>query len=255
MISRICLPFFFILNIKSFVLCDHYYCNILRDDAITGEEIRWTPNQHGMSDETAISTFPYDDFWTPTRAMFFKFPRREVHYKICEKMKATPVIDYDAQGTRMEVGDAGVNWQGGRISIYRAAKMWDRWAGTNNHLHGVFCFLCRCNVLTPVPPASAQTLANIKSKLQGLTSQQFNTRQYFNTWDGGPGAARVNFANAPESQKKTTLGSETVQLRYFWTFAEGNTQSPIQWPLDSIDNMGECYKCPDGSISAPKPSG
>jgi len=236
----------------------HYYCNIFREDGVVANPFLFWPGSH-MTIVDAQAMLPLDE-WIGERVSL-KFPTWYVHETLCSKMNAKPAIEYDIFSETMEVRGMGVVKGASLIpnspvSIYRAARMRDRWTDTINHIHDVFCFACRCNALTPIPPQSAKTLDDIKAQLDSYTDAEFNSRQYINTWDGGGFSPRVPFVNAPFSQKHTTLGSETVQLRYFWIYEWGIQQSPIQWPLDSIYNMGECRKaCLDGYISSSSASG
>jgi len=235
---------------------DHFYCNIICDDASLGFTYNFVPSWGNvLSTQDAREMLPFDS-WS-NDMVSFRFPLSSLHEKLCSKMKATRPI-YDGEETFVTVEVRGIGKFGGNshVSMYRAARMRDWWIGTNHHLHNVVCFPCQCNALTPVPPQNAKTLDDIKAQLDSCADAEYNSRQYIDTWDGSGSSERVTFANAPFSQKNTTLGRQAVQLRYFWTFGGGNQQTSVQWPLDSIYNMGECRKaCSDGYIPSSSASG
>jgi len=119
-------------------------------------------------------------------------------------------------------------------------------------------------MVTPIPPLTAKTLDDIKTKLANFTSQEYNETRYINTWDGGGNSKRESFENASTLQKETTLGSETVQLRYFWSFSsfysiDANNPNPIYgnaiqstktWPLNVKEGIGECRRCPHELVAS-----
>jgi len=204
---------FILWNVPGLVSGDHYYCSIIRNDALVGHVLRIDVTE--SEKERGQHRFPHDT-WTGTQ-LAINFPSTNVHNKICLEMKATALRngenswDLNPQLRDMNLASSG------HVSMYRAAHMKDRWTGTTNLLHGVFCFKCRCHPDTPFPPASSKTLDDIKFQLDNYVhnSVTYRTWHFLDTWDGGGDAPRVLFADAPESQKSTMLGSETMILLVF----------------------------------------
>jgi len=190
-------------------------------------------------------------------------------------MQSSAVLEPDGLLYNMEVhGAARKFFNGARqgeyiineanVSQYRVASMLDKFTDTNHLVHRVYCLFCRCNMVTSIPPLTAKTLDDIKTKLASFTSQEYNETRYINTWDGGGNSKREFFEDAPTLQKETTLGSETVQLRYFWSFSSfesfdvnnpkpiyGNAiQSVKTWPLNVKEGIGECRRCPHELVAS-----
>jgi len=131
----------------------HFYCNIFRHDAVTGAPYGFTPGpQSHISREDARWMFPFDHY--SAGSLYFRFPLPAIHDQLCSKMKATrPIYTTEAGETdNVEVRDVGELKKGNPVNMYRAAKMRDRWTDTHSATHDVFCFACRCNALTPIPP-------------------------------------------------------------------------------------------------------
>ena len=136
----------------------HYYCNIYRYDAVTGffPHRFWAGWRSDISTEDAKAMFPWDE-WEED-LVYFRFPTYHLHETLCSKMNAyAPLYDDGEYIGGKEVRGIGEVTNPSKRpihppTIYRAARMADRWTDTSNNIHDVFCFACRCNAPTPIPP-------------------------------------------------------------------------------------------------------
>lgn len=149
---------FMLWSVPGFVSGDHYYCSVIRNDALAGPRVGYTMS---ASDKAQYQyRFPFDS-WADTQLQI-RFPTKNVHNKLCLEMKFNALRNGERDiDLNMQIRDIDIE-ASGHVSMYRAAHMKDRWTGTTNLLHGVFCFKCRCHPDTPFPPASSKTLDDIK---------------------------------------------------------------------------------------------